>query len=118
MARSKRHPRFPLKPAAYALLALAVGLALLILSWKVKPSEAPEPEAPATAPATAPAGQPQDGDSSRSREEAAAENLSGLLLLFSAAGFLLCLICIGWLVVEIRKGRPAWKTQKKYPKMR
>ena len=113
MARTKPRRKVRLKPIAYALAALVAGLVLLVLSQLVKP--APQPEAAPTASAPA---EPAEPEPSPGGNETTAMNLSGLLLLFGAAGFLICIICIGWLVVEIRKARPAWKTQKKYPKMR
>ena len=118
MARSRSTSRVSMKPVAYALLALAAGVALLIASRKVKTSDKPPVETATTVPATAPAPGSQDEAPSRSREEVAAQNLSGMLLLFSMGGFLVAIICIGWLVVLIRKARPAWKTQTKYPRMR
>jgi len=118
MVRSKPTPRLPLKPIGYAALMLAVGVTLLLLNRMVKLSPEPASDAAARPPTTAPASGAEKDDSPRQPEDAATENLSGLLLLFSMAAFLVCAICIGWLVVEIRKARPAWKTQKKYPKMR
>lgn len=45
----------------------------------------------------------------------AAQRFSGLLLLFSLMGFALGAICVGWVVYDIRRSRPAWMTQTKYP---
>ena len=117
MARSKSTSHVPMKPLVYAVLALVGGITLLILSQLVKYSAAP-PSATATAPATAPASEPQEDQPTRSRKEATAQSLSGLLLLFGAAGFVVCVVCIGWFVLEVRKARPAWKKQQKYPQMR
>jgi hypothetical protein len=41
--------------------------------------------------------------------------MGGLLLLFSLMCLGLCGICIGWIVYDIRRSRPAWMTQTKYP---
>ena len=113
MARSRPRRKVRLKPIAYAVVALVAGLVLLVLSQLVEP--APRPE---TAPTASAPGEPAVPEPSPTGKEATAMNLSGLLLLFGAAGFLICIICIGWFVLEVRKARPAWKTQKKYPKMR
>ena len=129
MARHKHASHLPVKPILYGLLSLIAAATLLVLSQVVVPADqAQTAGAGATTlpAATAPAGPadstpdaPSDDRSpSDKRSDAAATNLSGLLLLFSMAGFLLCLICIGWLVIEIRKNRPAWKRQTKFPKMR
>lgn len=114
MTRTKPARHFPWKPVVYALLALALGVTLLVFSQVVKPSGEPGAEEPAPAPAP----ESEDDKDAPAQDDSAARNLSGMLLLFSAAAFLLCVICIGWLVIEIRKARPAWKTQTKYPKMR
>lgn len=116
MARSKSRQQFRLKPVGYALAALVGGIVLLVVSQKVKPAAGPPSAAPASEPAPAP-DSPAPAPAPK-RQEAAAENMSGLLLLFSMASFLVCIICIGWIVVNVRNARPAWKTQTKYPKRR
>jgi hypothetical protein len=112
MARSKSRKRFRYKLIGIALAALIAGIGLLKLSWVVAPSEQK------TATTSSPVGQtptdtPEDED-----QEAGAQSLSGILLLFSMASFGLTGICIGWLVLDIYNARPAWKTEKKYPKKR
>lgn len=79
-----------------------------------------------TAPATSPADMPSTPDTTTSPpggrkptnpRQAAGERLAGLLLLFGLMAVGLCLIGAGWVVYDIRRSRPAWKTQTKYPVM-
>jgi hypothetical protein len=44
--------------------------------------------------------------------------MSGMLLLFSMAGFVVTVIALGWVFYDIRRSRPKWKTQTKFPKRR
>ena len=110
MTRTKSARRFRYKLIGISLAAVIGGIALLKLSQVVYPSEKQKSTVAATA--------PDEQMPTKPREEDTAQNLSGLLLLFAAASFGLAVICIGWLVVDIRNARPAWKTQKKYPKKR
>ena len=108
------------KPLLYGLLALAGGIVLLWLSQYVKhksPTTRPA-ETTATAPAEEPAPAGSNDRPRRSRADAAASSLSSLILLFSMACFVMFIVCMGWLVVEIRNARPAWKRQTKFPRMR
>lgn len=121
MARSKSASHVPIKPILYAIGSLVLGIVLLICSRLVSP-DSPDASEQASATATAPADEaasesPPGGSESEDRQRAA-RNFSGFLLLFSMCGFVLCLVCIGWLVRDIRRARPAWKTQTKYPRMR
>ncbi len=50
--------------------------------------------------------------------KAAAQSMSSLLLLFGLAGIGFGVICAGWVVYDIYRSRPAWKTQTKYPRRR
>lgn len=102
----------------YQLILMIVGMAvlgilLLFLSARIKPDSLPRPEATATAPATAPADPP-----TRSQEVVAAQNMSGLLLLFGLVALGVSVTCVGLLIVEIRRSRPAWMTQQRYPRRR
>jgi len=116
MARSKAQGRFRARLFAYAGLALGGGVVLLVLSQTVKPSG--PVGATATAPATGDEAAPPTDEPAAPEEETAAENMSGLLLLFSMAGFVLFIFFTGWIVLDIHNSRPAWKTQTKYPKRR
>lgn len=122
MSRSKHGRRFPFKPIIYADIALVAGVVLVILSQVVKPdAEASRTAEPTTAPATGtdtPAEPKPDQPTPPSREADPNESLSGMLLLFGAACLVICVVCLGWFVVELRKRRPAWKTQSKFPKMK
>ena len=44
--------------------------------------------------------------------------MSGVLLLFGLMGFTVSGTCIILLVIDIRRSRPAWKTQTRYPRRR
>lgn len=122
MSKQKSLLALPWKPILYALLSLVGGVVLLFLSQYVKHRPLTSQPAAATATAPAPAGEPEppgpDGLPRRSRPQAAASGLSSLILLFGMACFIVCVVCVGWAVVEIRNARPAWQRQTKYPKMR
>jgi hypothetical protein len=120
MSKAKTHSHHYGKPILYAVLALVAGVAFLVASQLLRPKGGAQ--TPTTMAASAPAddrlpagpGHPPR----RSRDEVAAQNLAGLLLLFSVASFVFCVVCIGWLVYKIRQAQPAWQRQTKYPKMR
>ena len=119
MAPSKRTRGRYVKLVGYFIAAVAGGITLLVASRWVAPEPEPEPgqAVTSTAPATAPA-VPTDPTPKPSSENAGAQNLSGLLLLLSMGLFVLALICAGWIFWEVRRSRPAWKTQTKYPRRR
>ena len=78
-------------------------------------ASAPAASAPAsTAPADRGSPTPGPGD----RRKAAAQSMSGLLLLLGLVGIGFGVVCVGWVVYDIYRSRPAWKTQKKYPRRR
>lgn len=120
MTRYKAFLRSFGKPLLYGVLLLAGGIALLLLSQYVKHKAATK--TPVATTATLPADEtvpPVPGRLPRRRQaDPAASTLSSLLLLFAMACFVSCCICIGWLVVEIRNSRPAWKRQTRFPRMR
>jgi len=128
MKRAKKKHTFRWKLAGVALAGIAVGALLMFLSATIESSEqTPQASAVtpvATAPATtAPAGPSRTPDpgappSSPSPEKAAAQNMSGMLFLFSLVAFAVAIIGIGWIAVDIYQSRPAWKTQTKYPRRR
>lgn len=123
MAQSKSVYHVARKPFLYALLALAGGVALLVFSQLVKIPVERKASTPTTAmaPTTSPASETnggQDQDRLRKSKRAAANSLSGILLLFSAGCFVISAVCVGWLVTEIRQARPAWQRRQKYPQMR
>ena len=114
MVRSKSTRRFRYKLIGLAVAGVIAGICLLKLSWVVSPDDQQTVSAAASSPAEkTPGNTPED-----ERQEASARSLSGILLLFSMAAFGLTVLCIGWLFVDIYNARPAWKTQKKYPKKR
>ena len=116
-----------LKLAGLGLAGLIGGIALLIFSRSISPP--PPQEAAATQPtatqqatatqaANRPPGTPatQPSAPGPNRERLAAANMSGLTLLFSMMGFILAVVCAGWIVYDIRAARAAWMRQPKYPK--
>jgi hypothetical protein len=125
MTRAKHTSRLSVKPIAYGAASLLAGIALLIFSQLAKPKPAADADdATATAPASSsapdapPASQTPPDEPEPDQRDRAAQNLSGVLLLFSMCGFALFAVCVGWLVRDIRRARPAWKKQTKYPRMR
>lgn len=121
-ARTKRSVR--IKAAAIAIAALAGGIGLLILSQMVfasaEKAAAEAAAAAATQPATAPAetDRPAGQDTATpplDPKAASARNMGGLLLLFSLMCFALVVICVGWIVYDVRRSRPAWMRQTKHP---
>jgi len=140
-AKATRHRR--LKAFAVAGIALAAGIGLLMLSRMVIASgERAAAEALSAAEtartqpaadsqsdagtadtsqrsgtATAPAGDPAGPARVPPADPRAltAYRLGGLLLLFSLMCFALVAICAGWIVYDIRRSRPAWMKQTKYP---
>jgi len=128
MKKTKKQNTFRWKLAGIALVGLVFGALLMFLSIKIARSDEAPQASTATAPATtapaATAPAAPDGRSSPAvptpaeRAKAAAQSMSGLLLMISLLGFAVTIICIGWIVVNIHQSRPAWKTQTKYPKRR
>lgn len=103
----------------------AIGSVLMFFSLKVKPESmyTAEEHAPtASSPSSAPAAHEQTSPPSARRptdpKAAAAQNLSGLLLLFSLVAFAVAGAFLVWLIVSLRRGRPAWQTQQRYPRRR
>ena len=115
MKRTKPKPHRRLKAGATALVSLGVGLGLLVVSRIVSPPGKPGLPAPTTAPAPAPGPAPAKPPAPG---RPAALNMSGLLLLLSLVFFAVTLVSVGWIVFDVRRCRPAWKTQKKYPRKR
>jgi len=123
MKRAKKKHTWRWKLAGIALAGIAVGVLLMLLSRKVvhsaKTPQASTAPSAATAPA-APAEAPRPGKSPSEppARETAAQSMSGFLFMFSLLSFGVTILCVGWIVVDIRRSRPAWKTQKKYPRRR
>jgi hypothetical protein len=108
MASQKRMMRFRTKLILWLAMSAAAAAGLLVASAVARPAPKPSP-----AVATAPADRGR-----RSSQEAAAERLAGLLLLFSLISVSVTVVCTIWLVVDIRNSRPAWMTQTRYPRRR
>ncbi len=120
MKRAKDAPKQRLKLILMALCMAAVGTALVLLYLRIQPEAQPGTEptaapATATAPATAPAHYPSTPDPARAR---ASRNMGGMLLLFGLVAFTVSGACILLLILDIRRSRPAWKTQTRYPRRR
>ena len=119
------------KVAGLAAVSLMIGFVLIFLSKKVTSpgdvagpagkiaASAPAGTAPATsAPATAPADSKNRAPTPEERNKAARENMSSMLLLLGLLGIAIGLVCAGWVVHDVYRSRPAWKTQTKYPRRR
>ena len=111
--------KLPLMAVGMALL----GAVLVLLSVRIRPESvylADKPTATTSAPATQPASAPAPTDQQRPIDPraVAARNMSGVLLLFGLMGFTVSGTCIILLVIDIRRSRPAWKTQTRYPRRR
>lgn len=120
------------KVAGLSAAFLVGGIVLIILSnlvlspvespgagGKTVAASAPAASAPATsAPATAPAGQGSPISDPAERRKIAAQSMSGMLLLIGLLAIGFGVVCAGWVVYDIYRSRPAWKTQTKYPRRR
>ena len=106
-----------------------LGLLLIFLSIQIRPAaEAATPAKPAataSAPATssAPATRPAPASPPTGRQPldpgtTVNRNMSGLLLLFGLVAFTVTWVCVILVVADIRKSRPAWQTQTRYPRRR
>ena len=109
------------KAIGIAAGAVVFGVLLIILSqWALASAKASAQSQPApatsTAPAstTAPAG-PGPRAPSTPPKVIATQRLAGLMLLFSLMSFGLAVVCVGWVIYDIRRSRPAWMTQTRYP---
>ena len=118
MSKGKPPSRYA-KPISYAGLFLVCGVIFLILSRGVVSFADSSLATPHASPAPATSDADDDSgtdDPPPTPARNPATSLSGILLMFSVACFLLTGVCIGWIVQAWRKSRPAWKTQTKYPK--
>ncbi len=108
----------------------AVGIGLIVLSNVILESggsaitsedgstaSAPAASAPA-GPATAPANTGSGPVDPLAQRKAAAQSMSGMLLLVGLMSFGFGAICAGWVAYDVYRSRPAWKTQTKYPRRR
>jgi len=123
MKHAKEKTRRRVKFAGIAVAAFVVGITLLVLSQLVlssarkaaaetaetQPAGTTQPAVPAQTPT------PSQTPAPVNTKLQAAQRMSGLLLLFSLMGFGLALICVGWIVYDVRRSRPAWMRQKKFP---
>ncbi len=124
-----RHPhpaRRRLKAAGIALAALAGGAILLYASLTVSArartvagTQAAGAAPPAGAPATTPSDAPESPDPQPPGNRAAvAQSMGSMLLLLAMMALAVGLIAVGWIVYDIRRSRPKWMTQTKYPTRR
>ena len=132
MKRAKPTSKQRFKLVLMAVGMAALGATLIFLYIKVqpnsgRPADATAPPtaattAPATAPASAPATTTAPAPARRpppvDPKAASARNMSAMLLLFGLMSFTVSGVCVLLIVLDIRKSRPAWKTQTKYPRRR
>jgi len=111
-----------LKAAGIALAALTGGAILLYASLTVSAragAGAETPAAGAASPATAPSDAPESPEPRPPDHRAAvARSMGSMLLLLSMMAWAVGLIAIGWIVYDIRRSRPKWMTQTRYPTRR
>jgi hypothetical protein len=81
-------------------------------------ASAPAASAPASAPTSAPANTKGRAPIPAEQSRAAAQNMSSMLMLIGLMGIVCGAICAGWVVYDVYRARPAWKTQTKYPRRR
>jgi hypothetical protein len=130
-----RHAK-PASKQRLKLILMAVGMAalgalLIFLYVKIQPSPEqltgtavtpPTTTAPATAPASAPSPTSAPASSHRPApidpKAASARNMSAMFLLFGLMSITVSGACVLLIILDIRKSRPAWKTQTKYPRRR
>lgn len=116
----KSHGR--LKAIGIGIATLVAGIGLIVLSVKIAPAPKKTETAPpaaATATSSAPAAtQPARESNEERRSRASAQNMSNVVFMFGMIGLGVSVICAGWVVYDIRRSRPAWMTQTKYPRKR
>jgi hypothetical protein len=116
--KAPKNQRLKLTLAAVGMAVL--GVLLIFLSILTRP-ETPSPaEATASAPASAPAPgtTPPARNPPIDQKTATARNMSSMLLLFGLMSFTVTGVCVILLILDIRRSRPAWKTQTRYPRRR
>jgi hypothetical protein len=126
MKHAKPAPKLRLKLALMAVGMAALGALLVYLYIRIQPDPGypaasttatrPATTAPASAPASAPA--PTRRPPPEDPKAASARNMSAMLLLFGLMSFTVSGVCVLLIILDIRKSRPAWKTQTKYPRRR
>ena len=130
MKHAKPAPKQRLNLILMAVGMAALGALLIFLYIKIQP----KPEqlagttatpATTTAPASAPASatSPTSAPASSHRppidpKAASARNMSAMFLLFGLMSITVSGACVLLVILDIRKSRPAWKTQTKYPRRR
>ena len=107
---------------AAALVAAGAALiylnSLVLRSLGVSDQQGPAASAPAAPATTAPADGGSQTPSPGDRQKSVAQSMSSLLLLIGLVAIGFAVVCAGWVVYDIYRSRPAWKTQTKYPRRR
>lgn len=131
MKNAKHPPKQRLKLALLAVGMAVLGVLLVFLYIQIQPGtnrqantpaatqptgSQPATTAPASAPASAPA--PSHRPPPEDPRAASARNMGAMLLLFGLMSFTVSGVCILLIILDIRKSRPAWQTQTKYPRRR
>ena len=125
MKHAKPAPKQRLKFALMAVGMFLLGALLVFLYIEIQPGSGraapsagiqPTTTAPASAPTSAPA--PTHRPPPVDPKAASARNMSAMLLLFGLMAFTVSGVCVLLIILDIRKSRPAWKTQTKYPRRR
>lgn len=120
-AKTDKHRRA--KAIGVAAAALVVGIGLLVLSQMVIASGRKAAEAATTQAASAPAATdtqpasttPADKKPAADPKAVAAQRMGNLLLLFSLMSFGVTIAGVAWVIYDVRRSRPAWMTQTRYP---
>jgi hypothetical protein len=131
MKHAKPASKQRLKLILMAAGMAALGVLLIFLHIKIQPESGraaastavtpPTATAPATSPASAPAPTSAPAPANRPAPDpkaASARSLGAMFLLFGLMSFTVSGACVLLIVLDIRKSRPAWKTQTKYPRRR
>jgi hypothetical protein len=116
---SKQRLKLILMAAGMALLGtLLILLYVMIQPGPRRPADSTAATPPtATAPATAPASAPADRPPADPKA-ATARNMSAMLLLFGLMAYTVSGVCVLLIILDIRRSRPAWQTQTRYPRRR
>ncbi len=108
-----------LKAIGIGIATLVAGIGLIILSVKIAPAPKKTETTPPAATSSAPtATQPARESNEERRSRASAQNMSNVVFMFGMISLGVSVICAGWVVYDIRRSRPAWMTQTKYPRKR
>lgn len=123
MKQTKADKHRRAKAIGIAAVALVVGIGLLVLSQMLmisgrKAAAAAAASQAASAPAatdTQPASTSPHRPPRPDPKAVADQRMGNLLLLFSMMSFGVTIAGVGWVIYDVRRSRPAWMKQTKYP---